>query len=65
MKDLENDEFVKVIINDNIHDDSLDLNKARHRTLDNDIENDDYVVAIQPLNDANMEHLLEKSSLNE
>lgn len=46
---------------------TLDLNKAENHTLKNDIDNEDFVVDIQPKNEVNdnEEHLSETSSMNE
>lgn len=62
MKDIENDEYVNVIVN---HD-FVEFNKARFHTLDNNLENDEFVVAIQAENDVNAnEENLSKNKLSE
>lgn len=45
--DIENDKFVNIIANEILNGDSKDLNKVGNHTLENEIEKDDSVVAIQ------------------
>lgn len=66
-RNIENDEYLNIIVNDIVNDDSVYLNNARNHTIENDIENDDFVVAIQQENkvNANKKHLSYVSSLDE
>lgn len=46
MKNVENDGSINVIVNDTVNDNFVDLNKTLNHTRVNEIENDDFVVAI-------------------
>lgn len=58
-KDIENDEYVNVIVNDIENVDFVDLNKVENHTTENNIQKDNFVVAIHSENEvsANDEHL--------
>lgn len=54
VKDIDNDEYVNVIVNNLVNDEYINLNKAWNHTLENDIEKDGSVVTIQSKNKLNV-----------
>lgn len=66
MKYTGNDEYINFKVNDIVNDDFVYFNKAGNHTLENDIENDEFVMTIKEIKvNGNKDHLFKTSSLDQ